>query len=288
MTRGWIAASSPVRAAGRFGRFSAAGSWVGWVGVIFPGTIELRAMAWTDRIFNYCERGGSAAFWGEPLNALSNAAFLLAALAALIELRSRGAREPIAVPALIALVFVIGAGSFLFHTLANRWSALADVLPIGLFMFAYLGYALRSFYGIGWLWIAPILVLFAWTLEAAAAIECQGFAGIAAFSRGSCLNGTMRYAPAFAALLATGAGLAALRRPAGKYLIAASAFFLVSMAFRSMDWAACDQTRLLGRLRGTHAAWHLFNGLTLYILLLAAIRHGGRDAPGCHRPPAKA
>lgn len=245
-------------------------------------------MAYTDQIFAYCERGSSAAFWAEPLNAVSNAAFILAALAAATELGRRGGREPNAVSALIALVFVIGIGSFLFHTLANRWSALADVLPIALFMFAYLAYALRSFYGLGWLWILPLLVLFALTFQIAGGIECRGFAGIAAFSRGPCLNGTMRYAPAFAALLAAGAGLAASRHPAGKYLMGAAAVFLASMAFRSLDWAACDQSQFMGRLRGTHALWHLLNGLTLYLLLLAAIRHGGRNAPDCHAPRVKA
>ena len=43
-------------------------------------------MDWDARIFRYCERGGDAAFWAEPVNAATNAAFIIAALLALREL----------------------------------------------------------------------------------------------------------------------------------------------------------------------------------------------------------
>src|SRR5687768_2996924 len=100
-------------------------------------------MAWSDQLFRYCERGADAAFWAEPLNALSNIAFLAAALAAGRELAGRptgGRRHFEAL--LVVLVAVIGVGSFLFHTLATRWAMYADVIPIGLFMLAYWAYTL--------------------------------------------------------------------------------------------------------------------------------------------------
>lgn len=231
-------------------------------------------MAATDRIFAYCERGSDASFWAEPLNAVSNAAFILAALAAAHGLRQRGAGQPAAVATLIFTVFAIGIGSFLFHTYATRWAALADVLPILVFMLAYLGYALRTYLGLAWVWIAVMLGGFVWGLHLAGAIECRALFGIAAFSHGPCLNGTLRYAPAFVALLATAALLAFLRHPAAVYLGGAGLVFLVSMTFRSVDFALCDQTRFFGPPLGTHALWHLCNAATLYILLLAAIRHG--------------
>ena len=80
-------------------------------------------MAWSEQLFRYCERGADAAFWAEPLNALSNIAFLVAALAAGRELAGRptgGRRHFEAL--LVVLVAVIGIGSFLFHTLATRWA----------------------------------------------------------------------------------------------------------------------------------------------------------------------
>ncbi len=47
----------------------------------------------------------------------------------------------------------MGIGSFLFHTLAVYWSMLADVIPIALFIYAYLALALHRF-----LRLAPVRV----------------------------------------------------------------------------------------------------------------------------------
>jgi hypothetical protein len=80
------------------------------------------------RIFAYCERGLDPAFWAEPLNALSNAAFLIAAWWAWRTWR-QSLQAGQAELGLVALLAVIGAGSFLFHTFATRWAALADVIP---------------------------------------------------------------------------------------------------------------------------------------------------------------
>ena len=94
-------------------------------------------MDWGAKIYNYCERGGDPAFWAEPLNAVSNAAFIIAALFATREffLRPSGQRG-LAEAGLILLVYVIGIGNFLFHTYATRWASIADTAPIGLFMLA--------------------------------------------------------------------------------------------------------------------------------------------------------
>ncbi|HYF55305.1 MAG TPA: ceramidase domain-containing protein, partial [Salinarimonas sp.] len=103
-------------------------------------------MDWLQPIDLYCERLG-AGFWAEPVNALSNAAFLVAAVAAFVSLRRTGGRDGPAL-ALIGVVAVVGIGSFLFHTLANRWSLLADVLPITAFIYGYFLLAMRRFVGL--------------------------------------------------------------------------------------------------------------------------------------------
>lgn len=237
-------------------------------------------MSWSDQVFNYCERGTSGAFWAEPLNAFTNAAFILAAAVAARELgrRDDAARRHVEWT-LIALVAVIGIGSFLFHTYATRWSAIADVAPIGIFMLAYFAYALRRLAGWHWLMVATALTGFVLALRYAGEIQCRpGLLSVTAAARGRCLNGTLGYAPAFLAMLLVGALLAVKRHPAWRWLVAAGGVFLVSMLFRTLDLEICAVTRIAGRALGTHALWHILNALTLWLLLTTAIRHGAYEA----------
>ena len=85
---------------------------------------------WSTPIDQYCERLDPS-FWAEPVNALTNVAFIVAAAMALLEWRRAGGRDR-PVLALIVVVFAIGLGSFAFHTLATRGARLLDVIPIGI------------------------------------------------------------------------------------------------------------------------------------------------------------
>lgn len=76
----------------------------------------------------YCERTGPE-FWSEPVNALSNVAFIVAAALIGRHARARGEVAPDAW-LLAALVALVGAGSFLFHTLATVWAGWLDVIFI--------------------------------------------------------------------------------------------------------------------------------------------------------------
>ena len=222
---------------------------------------------WSRQIFAYCERALDPAFWAEPLNALTNTAFLLAAAAGLYQwLRAPRPRRRVDL-VLILVVVIIGIGSFLFHTFATRWAVLADVLPITLFMLAYLVYACRKY--LAWNWLASIiaLVLFAIALtQFEYAFRCNG---------GPCLNGSLGYVPALFILLVFGALLHRSGHPAGMSLIVAGLVFAVSLAFRTVDREICELTDLFGTgPLGTHFIWHTLNALVLYLLLRAAIRHG--------------
>ena len=123
-------------------------------------------MALSEHVFNYCERGWDASFWAEPLNAISNGAFIIAGLVAAVVL-ARSPRTDWALPewVLISLVFLIGTGSFMFHTYATVWSIPFDTVPISLFMLGYLGYALCRFAGWHWIAVAIALALFYVTIE---------------------------------------------------------------------------------------------------------------------------
>ena len=235
-------------------------------------------VSWSDQTFRYCERGSDPSFWAEPLNAVSNGAFIVAAVAAGILFVRRPRPEPApGIAILITLVLVIGVGSFLFHTFATRWSAQADVIPIGIFMLAYLGYALRVYLKLGWVWVAVGLAIFIGALQVAGDVQCRPGLFSPSTAPGPCLNGTAGYVPAFLAMLGIGAVLRLRRHPAAGYLLLAAFVFLGSMLFRTVDLELCSMTRLAGASIGTHFLWHLLNATTLYLLLMAAVRHGYRS-----------
>lgn len=214
----------------------------------------------------YCERL-SGAFWAEPLNAVSNAAFLLAALAAFLLLRRRGRRDWPA-EALTALVAIIGIGSFLFHTMPQRWTLLADVVPIQLFALCYFGLALNRFLGLSPLAAAIGAILFP--------AACFGLASGLTPQLPAGMRGSAGYAGFLIGLF--GVALAARARSdgaAGGRIAVAGLVFALSLAFRSVDSVLCDAIPF-----GLHWGWHLLNGLLLYLLLRVAITHR-RPAMSC-------
>ena len=232
-------------------------------------------MDWDQKIYRYCERGHDPAFWAEPFNAISNGAFLLAALfAAIAYWRLPREERDVVEAGLIVLVAIVGSGSFLFHTFATRWASLSDVVPIGIFMVVYLGYALRRFLALPWLAVAIGLGLFVWALQAIGNIQCSGPLAMTETPYGACFNGSLGYVPALIAMLGIGAVLAIQGNPAWRYVLSAGVVFLFSLTFRSLDWDTCGLTRLDGHAIGTHFLWHILNSVTLYLLLMGAIRFG--------------
>lgn len=206
----------------------------------------------------YCERTGPE-FWSEPVNAVTNLAFIVAAffLMRMILRAGPDVRRDAAVWILAGLVFVIGVGSSLFHTFATRWAMLSDVIPIALFILIYTWYAIRRFAGApAWgaaLGVAAVLGL------AVAVPPLTGFRG------GS-------YVAALTALIVIGGFLRLARaHPAGNALLAAVAVFAVSLTLRTIDEPLCALVPL-----GTHFLWHLLNGCVLFIVVRALVLFGRR------------
>lgn len=232
-------------------------------------------MSLGEKIYLYCERGQDPSFWAEPLNAVSNAAFIIAAaVAASNYIATPADRRSPAAALLVALTFVIGIGSFLFHTYATRWASLADTIPIAVFMLGYFAFVLRRFMGLNWILVGLGLAAFYASIRYAGSLQCSygELLPITSRSGARCLNGTVAYAPAFLALVGSAVVLAS--HPAGRLIALASVVFLASMTARTLDLELCELSRLGGHLRGSHFMWHVLNGVTLYILLRAAIRYG--------------
>ena len=226
------------------------------------------------RAYGYCERIGDA-LWDEPWNALTNGAFLVAAFAALLLWRRAGRHDRPAL-ILILLVFAIGIGSFLFHTMLRPWTLAADVVPIQLFAFSYFGLALARFLGLrplatglGTLAFFGFALSLSWGLAPLLPLGLRGSTGYAAFLLG----------------LAGMAG-ALWRRPGkadtARLIGLAGLVFALSLTFRTLDRPLCGIMPL-----GTHWLWHLLNATVLYLLLRAAIGQGpARPDGGSGRDPA--
>jgi hypothetical protein len=212
----------------------------------------------------YCERA-DASFWAEPANALSNAAFLIAAAAAFWSWRRAGGRDWPAL-ALIVVAVAVGFGSFAFHTVATRGARLADVIPIAIFIYGYLLLALRRFLHLSAGVSVAIVLLYAAGAQALSWIAPPG-----------ALNGSIGYLPALVALIAVAR---ATRGPARRGLELAVMIFTVSLALRTIDLAACEIFPF-----GTHFLWHLLNAVVLYVLLRTAI--GETDAANAKSEPLR-
>jgi hypothetical protein len=220
------------------------------------------ADGWHTHIDGYCERTDFS-FWSEPINAVTNAAFLIAAGIVLVGLLRRGRLEP-GTGLLLAILTAIGIGSFLFHTFATRWAALADVLPIALFILSYLVLTLRRAFGLAWLWAGLIGIAF---LPASGALA----AGIGQLTQGA-LGGSSGYLPALLALVVCG-GLLWRRRPDfARGLLIAAGLFVLSLTFRTLDAPLCGAIPF-----GTHFLWHMLNGTLLGWLIWVM---GRLQAPG--------
>ena len=204
----------------------------------------------------YCERV-SPSFWAEPVNALSNLAFLVAAVAA-FDLWRRAGKGDRVILALIAVIAAVGFGSFAFHTLATRWAMWLDVVPIGLFIYGYFLLAMRRFLLLSWSSALMLLVGFIALSTVLGSLVPR-----------EVLNGSSGYLPALAALIILGSMLR--RHRVGQTLLVAAGLFVVSLTFRIVDLDVCAAWPL-----GTHFLWHLLNAALLYAVIWAAVEERQR------------
>ncbi|WP_346915517.1 ceramidase domain-containing protein [uncultured Roseibium sp.] len=207
-----------------------------------------------EQVDRYCERLGPE-FWAEPLNAVTNAAFLIAAIAAFLMWRKKTPDDRVAL-ALIGVVFLTGIGSFLFHTFATRWAGMADVIPIVVFIHFYLLIALKRFLGLSWV-LAGALVIGFFVMSPGLGEVWAPIVGSSAF-----------YLPALLAIFAVGIAFWRIDNRLGRDLLLTGVLFAVSVTFRALDMPLCADVTA-----GTHFLWHIFNSLVLFSLLRVLILH---------------
>lgn len=212
----------------------------------------------------YCERVGPGLL-AEPANALTNAAFLVAAFAAW-RLAAREDKFGGGVAALVVVIALIGVASALFHTAATAFTRALDASAIAVYGLIYVWLHLRRIAGLA---AAPTGAVLAGLVVAGAA--ARGFPDL--------LNGTLIYAPMLAAAIALAVlhvRHAAVRRHG---LVVVIAVFAVSLALRIVDNDVCAAFPL-----GTHFGWHLLNAVALFLATRALIDNlpcgEPRAAPG--------
>lgn len=210
-----------------------------------------------EQIDIYCERTDFTLL-AEPVNAITNAAFFIAAVM-LYLLAKREEALDWKSGLLIGLIVVIGTGSTLFHTLATVWAMLSDSLPILAFQICFI--VLYCRFALGWhCWRSA-------TMLAAFFVAM----GLAMSAPRSMLNGSVEYLPAlfFVALLGLFHLKYATRERYG--LLLAAGIFLISVTLRSIDRDICETFPL-----GTHFLWHCLNGCVLYFSTRAFILNKDR------------
>lgn len=212
-------------------------------------------MALGDFVDLYCERTGPG-FWAEPVNALTNLAYVVGAALAWRAVRRSAASPPASLQWLPPALAAVGVFSFLFHTLATMWAAIADQLVILLFGCLFLYAFIRHVAGGAAPPALVVAVLFGVVSYLTPRLLPPGW-----------LNRSGGYLPYLLGLLAM-AGWLGVRRHAGAPAFGgAIGLFCLALALRTADQAWCSNFPL-----GTHFLWHLLTGAMLTLLTLTILR----------------
>jgi hypothetical protein len=199
----------------------------------------------------YCERVGPGLL-AEPLNAVSNMSFLLAAWAAWVLAKRTGTLSA-GVRVLIALAASVGIGSILWHTYPTMLTLILDSVPILIFIIWFIWLYARNVIGMR----APFTV---------ASVAAFPLATFLALPFSGVLHGAFVYVPGLIVTLVLGVFHATERRVARFILLAAAGVYLAALFFRTIDNEVCPVLPI-----GTHFLWHLLIGLVTYLAMRSLI-----------------
>ncbi len=190
----------------------------------------------------YCERMGPG-YWAEPINAVTNAVFVIAA----VIMWRRSADVPLA-RALSVILGLIGLGSYLFHTHAQVWAAIADSTPIAAFILVYLFAINRDVWG-----MRP------WVAGGATALFVPYAVVTVPIWQAVPVLGVSAGYVSVPVLILIYAALLWRRTPAlARGFVIGAAILFVSLLARSVDEMLCAHVPV-----GTHFWWHILNGIML-------------------------
>ncbi|MDE2134477.1 MAG: ceramidase domain-containing protein [Alphaproteobacteria bacterium] len=210
----------------------------------------------------YCETGHPWLFMAEPVNTLTNAFIILAAILAVMHVRRSRVGFSADLVVLLFLLFAVGIGSFLWHGLRTLWALQLDWIPGMLFLIVFCGLWMRRLFGRIAGIAGPVAML-------AAAV---GSVALAFKLTGADAPRALTFAPAFATIAAVGAGLVfATDRKFGPRQASLGAVILMfgvaAAVFRSIDLMMCGLVPF-----GTHFLWHICLSTASYLGIVLLVR----------------
>lgn len=205
-------------------------------------------MDWLQQVDAYCERLGPE-YWAEPMNALTNLAFVLAA--AVMWPHAKGLAR-----AMCVVLAVIGVGSWLFHTHANRLTGVMDTTPILAFILLYVFASSRDLLGMkGWQAGLAVAAFFPFSWVLVPLFRDLG------------MGSSAGYAPVPVLILIYALVLARKSPATARGLAIGAGILCLSLAARMADQPICGAFPL-----GTHFLWHLLNATMLGWMIHVYIR----------------
>lgn len=211
-----------------------------------------------------CERNGGDGIWAEPLNALSNIAFIIVAMALLRYYRKHPDIKGFwlyDIHLLTFLVLCIGVCSTVFHMVPSAQTEVIDTIPIVLFINIFFVSTVIRITNCNWLETIVCYLAFA------------GFTHIVVTHFPNALNDSIGYLSTMAALCVIALYLNIKRRSSARAFLLAALLGVISLFFRAIDSGVCDVFPF-----GSHFMWHILNASLIYVVMLQLIRNVNRRA----------
>ncbi len=218
----------------------------------------------------YCETGHPWLFMAEPVNTLTNAFIIIAAILAYYRVRRARIGFPADLTVLLILLMSVGIGSFLWHGLRTMWALQLDWIPGVLFLIVFAGFWIRTLFG----GLAGVV--------GAPGMIGASFGSIVLFRHytpgAASMPQPFMFAPAFATIAVIGLGLVAVTyRKFGAGAASLGAIILLfgvsAAVFRSIDLMMCPLIPF-----GTHFLWHICLSTASYLGIVLLVKMKKKDA----------